>query len=45
MYVVFTTSEEMFEMGGIVVFIYALLSYISSELNNLRIRITSDEVT
>lgn len=39
MYIVLSTSEELFEMGGIVVFVYALLSYMSSEFKDLRIRV------
>jgi len=42
MYIVLSTSEEVFEMGGIVVFVYALLSYISSEFKDLRIGVASE---
>ena len=42
MYIVFSTSEELFEMGGIVVFVYALLSYLSSEFKDLRIKVASE---
>ncbi len=41
MYIVLSTSEELFEMGGIVVFVYAILSYMSLELNDLRITFAS----
>ena len=40
-YVVYSTIEEVLEMGGIVVFIYALMYYISIEFNNLRFRISA----
>ena len=40
-YVVFSTIEEVLEMGGIVVFIYALMYYISTEFNDLSFRISS----
>ena len=40
-YAVYSTIEEVLEMGGIVVFIYALMSYISTEFNDLRFRISS----
>lgn len=40
-YVVYSTIEEVLEMGGIVVFIYALMYYISIEFNDLRFRISS----
>ncbi len=42
--VVMTTVEEFLEMLGIVVFIYALLSYISSYMKDmdLRVRIIDD---
>ena len=35
-------GEEMFEMGGIVFFVYALLSYISLEFKDLRIKVASE---
>ena len=41
MYIVLSTSEELFEMGGIVVFVHALLSYVSLELKDLRITFAS----
>jgi len=40
-YVVYSTIEEVLEMGGIVVFIYALMDYISTEFNDLRMRISA----
>ncbi|MBC8554270.1 MAG: hypothetical protein H8D23_32070 [Candidatus Brocadiales bacterium] len=40
-YVVLYTIEEIFEMAGIVVFIYALTSYIGSEFKGLRLSIKS----
>lgn len=40
-YVVYSTIEELLEMGGIIVFIYALMNYISTEYENLRLRIFS----
>jgi hypothetical protein len=40
-YVVYSTIEEVLEMGGLVVFIYALMSYISTEFEDLRFRISS----
>ena len=40
-YAVYSTIEEVLEMGGIVVFIYALMSYISTSFNDLRLRISS----
>ena len=40
-YAVYSTIEEVLEMGGIVVFIYALMTYISTEFNDLRFRISS----
>ena len=40
-YVVYSTIEEVLEMGGIVVFIYALMNYISTEFDDLRLRISS----
>jgi hypothetical protein len=40
-YAVYSTTEEVLEMGGIVVFIYALMSYISAEFNDLRLRISA----
>jgi len=42
MYVALSTSEEVFEMGGILIFVYALLSYISSEFKDLRICVASE---
>ena len=41
LYTLLTTVEEVLEMSGIVVFIYALSSYIDSELCSLRLCITS----
>lgn len=38
-YALITMCEESLEMVGILVFIYALMAYITSELNDLRIRI------
>jgi len=40
-YVLIYTLEEMLELAGILMFIYALASYIDTELKDLRIRITS----
>jgi hypothetical protein len=40
-YVLTYTVEEMLELFGILIFIYALASYIDRELKDLRIRITS----
>ncbi len=42
-YVTLVTIEEFLEMTGIVIFIYALLSYISSELKHLQLRILFEE--
>ena len=39
-YSLYSTIEEVLEMSGIVIFIYALLSYITSELNEVRITIS-----
>ena len=39
-----TTIEEVLEMAGAAVFIYALLSYISSELKHLQLRILFTDV-
>lgn len=39
--IVFRTIQELFEMTGIVVFIYALTSYIDSELKDLQLSIKS----
>ena len=36
-YVMITTIEESLEMMGVVVFIYALMSYMASHLNNIRV--------
>jgi len=41
-YIFFSTAEEVFEMGGIVVFVYATLSHISSHFSSLQIRISSE---
>ena len=38
-YAMIATVEEFFEMQGIVVFIYALMSYMSSDLKEVRVRI------
>jgi hypothetical protein len=40
-YAVLLTAEEFLEMTGIVIFIYALLSYIDSELKDLRLKVVS----
>ena len=40
-YVVYSTIEEVLEMGGMVVFIYALMYYISTEFDDLRLRIAA----
>jgi len=40
-YVIITSFEESLEMVGILIFIYALMLYIDSELNGLYLRITS----
>lgn len=40
-YVIITTFEETLEMVGILIFIYALMLYIDSELNGIYLRITS----
>ena len=37
LFVLFYSLEEIFEMAGIVLFIYGLTSYISSEMKGLRI--------
>jgi len=39
MYVMIATVEEFFEMQGIVVFIYALMSYMSLNIKEVRVRI------
>ena len=39
-YSLYSTIEEVLEMSGIVIFIYALLSYITSDLNKIRITIS-----
>ncbi len=39
LYVIYQTIEETLEMSGIVLFIYALTSYIDSEMGGLRIQI------
>ena len=41
-YVVLVSIEEILEMIGVVIFIYALMSYISSMLPGLNLRISSD---
>jgi len=41
-YAILTNTEEVLEMSGILVFIYALLSYIRSDLSGLRIGIGDD---
>ena len=38
-YIVLATLEEVLQMSGIIVFVYALLLYISSELKWIRVRI------
>ena len=38
-YIGLSTLEEVLEMAGIIVFVYALLSYMSSELKWIRVRI------
>ena len=38
-----TALEELFEMSGVVVFIYALLSYASSYVNEISLRIHADK--
>jgi hypothetical protein len=40
-YVVYSTIEEVLEMGGLVVFIYALMNYLSTAFTSLRLRISS----
>ena len=40
-YVVYSTIEEVLEMWGVIVFIYALMLYVSTEFNDLRFRISS----
>ena len=42
-YAIITNAEETLEMVGILVFIQALMSYISCELKELRIRISDKE--
>lgn len=42
-YIVLISIEEILEMTGIVVFIYAITSYISSMLPNLRLRVSSEK--
>ena len=42
-YTAIASLEELFEMLGVVVFIYALLSYISSELTEVRVRFNSSD--
>ena len=42
MYILLSTSEEVFEMGGILIFVYALLSYLGSEIKELRIGVASE---
>ena len=38
-YAIITMFEESFEMVGIVIFIYGLLSYLSTELSDVSLRI------
>ena len=38
-----TSIEEMFEMLGLTAFIYALLSYISSHVEDIRVRVRADK--
>ena len=40
-YAVYSTIEEVLEMGGVVVFIYALMYYISTGFPDLRLRIAA----
>ncbi|MEW5860887.1 MAG: hypothetical protein AB1861_26530 [Cyanobacteriota bacterium] len=42
-YAIMATVEELLEMLGIIIFIYALLSYMSSQLKEMRILINSNE--
>jgi len=42
-YAIIRTLEEVLEMVGIVIFVYALVSYMSSGTGELRIRLGSDE--
>jgi uncharacterized BrkB/YihY/UPF0761 family membrane protein len=44
-YALISTVEELLEMGGILVFIYALTSYLSAEFPRLRIGFSSEEET
>ena len=39
--IMLTTIEELLEMTGVVIFIYALMSYIDSELKDIRLSIKS----
>ena len=39
-YVIFSTIEEIFEMGGIIVFVHAILSHIRSQFTDFRITIS-----
>ena len=43
-YVALCTVEEIFEMTGVAIFIYTLMSYIDSELKDLRISIKSSSL-
>jgi hypothetical protein len=40
----FGIIEELFEMGGIVIFIYALLSYLSWDISEINIRFKANEI-
>jgi hypothetical protein len=44
-YALISTVEELLEMGGILIFIYALTSYLSGEFPRLRIGISGNEVS
>ena len=41
LYAVYSTIEEVLEMAGIVIFVYALTSYIGSMFQDVRIRLSS----
>ena len=43
MYVVAVAIEELLEMLGIVIFVYALLSYIGFDAKEVTLRIRSDD--
>jgi len=42
-YAVFGSVEEVLEMAGIVIFIYALLDYMGSEIKQLQVHITASD--